>query len=187
MDRHPFRDNLSNAQKGLPVKLGLRMRDSVGVNGMVGQKMKLACVAVAAFAVLSVVRGDDKSKPSPANEVSTLVDESGSPRPAHEVSASIKQAFPYDPAPAQQKEETKDKEPDAQVVTMERFTVVESMRSRQLEEKIKSADQKNRDERFSIRNGGAILKKDIGRTRVELGAWPAAGAGVNLHFLKITW
>ena len=149
--------------------------------------MTVVLVAVAALALPPIVRGDESVKPSPDHEVSSLVDESGKQPPAHEVTTLIKQAFPYDPAPAQKKEETKDKEPDAQVVTMERFTVVESMRSRQLEEKIKSADQKNRDERFSIRNGGAILKKDIGRTRIELGTWPAAGAGVNLYLLKITW
>ena len=167
------------------MKLGLRMRDSVGVNRIVGQEMTVVLVAVAALALPPIVRGDESVKPSPDHEVSSLVDESGKQPPAHEVTTLIKQAFPYDPAPAQEKEETK--EPDAQVVTMERFTVVESMRSRQLEEKIKSADQKNRDERFSIRNGGAILKKDIGRTRIELGTWPAAGAGVNLYLLKITW
>ena len=167
------------------MKLGLRMRDSVGVNGIVGQEMTVVLVAVAALAFPPIVRGDESVKPSPDHEVSSLVDESGKQPPAHEVTTLIKQAFPYDPAPAQEKEETK--EPDAQVVTMERFTVVESMRSRQLEEKIRTADQKNRDERFSIRNGGAILKKDIGRTRIELGAWPAAGAGVNLYFLKIKW
>ena len=144
------------------------MHYSVGVNGIVGQKMTVALIAVAAFALPPVVRGEEIDKPSPAHEVTTLV----------------KQAFPYDPEAVQKKEETKDKEPDAQVVTMEAFTVVESMRLRQLEEKIKSADQKNRDERFSIRTGGAILKKDIGRTRVELGTWPT-GAGV--YFLKITW
>ena len=131
---------------------------------MVGQEMTVALVAVAAFALLSVVRGEEIDKPSPA----------------HEVSALIKQAYPYDPAPAQKKEETKDKEPDAQVVTMERFTVVESMRSRQLEEKIESENEKTRAEKFSITKGGTIWKK----CRVELGAWDASG-GIN--FLKLSW
>jgi len=158
------------------------MHYSVGVNGIVGQKMTVALIAVAAFVLPPVVRGEEIDKPSPDHEASTLVDESGKRRTAHEVTTLVKQAFPYAPAAAQKKEEPK--EPDAQVVTMERFTVVESMRQRQLEEDIKSVDQKMRDERFSIRNGGAILKKDIGRTRVELGTWPT-GAGV--YFLKITW
>jgi cell division septation protein DedD len=148
------------------MKLRLRTRYSVGVNGIVGRKMTVGLVAIAALALPPVARGD----------------ESGKPRPAPEVSELVKRAFPYDPAPAQKKEETK--EPDARVVTMERFTVVESMRQRQLAENIESEYQKLRDEKFSIRNGGTILKKDIGRTRVELGTWPA---GTVVIFLKITW
>ena len=144
------------------------MRYSAGVNAIVGQTMKVGLIATATFALAPVVRAE----------------EDDNPRPVHVVSELAKKAFPYDPAAVQKKEETKEKAPEEKVVTMERFTVVESMRSRQLEEKIKSADQKMRDERFSISNGGAILKKDIGRTRVELGTWPT---GAGIYFLKITW
>jgi hypothetical protein len=152
------------------------------VNGIVGQMMKVALVAVAAIALPPVVRGEESDKRRPAHKVATQVEESGKPRPADEVSALIKQAYPYAPEVAQKKEETK--EPDAQVVTMERFTVVESMRSRQLEEKIKSDNEKRREEKFSITKGGTIWKKDIGGKRVELGAWSAPG-GIN--FFKLSW
>jgi len=152
------------------------------VNGIVEQKMTVAFVAVAALALPSVVRGDENDKLRPDHEVSALVDVSGKHSPAPEVSALIKQAFLYAPAAAQKKEETK--EPDAQVVTMEAFTVVESTRLRQLGKKIESENEKMRAEKFSITKGGTILKKDIGRTRVELGAWGASG-GIN--FLKLSW
>jgi hypothetical protein len=147
--------------------------------------MKLAFVAVAALAVLSVVRGEENDKSRPDQEGPTRVDESDKSRPVNEVSKLVKKAFPYAPAVAQKKEDTK--EPDAQVVTMERFIVVESRRSRELEKKIKSENEKTQAEKFSVTKGGTILKKDIGRTRVELGTWPVAGAGVNFYLLKITW
>jgi len=160
------------------------MRDSVGVNGIVGQKMTVVLVAAAAFALLPVVRGEEIDKPSPDHKVSTLVDESGKGRPDHEVTALVstlvKQAFPYAPAVAQKKEETKDKEPEAQVVTMEPFTVVESKRSRELEAKIESDSEKMRAEKFTVTKGGTIWKKG----RVEFGAWGAPG---EITFLKITW
>ena len=160
------------------------MRYSVGVNGIVGQKMTVALIAVAALALPPVVRGEAIDKPSPDHEVSTLVDESGKHHPTHEVTALVstlvKQAFPYAPEAAQKKEKTKDKEPDAQVVTMEAFTVVESMRLRQLEEEIKSDHEKRRAEKFSITKGGTIWKKG----RVEFGAWGAPG---EIIFLKLSW
>ena len=142
--------------------------------------MTVAFVAVAALALPSVVRGDENDKLRPDHEVSALVDVSGKHSPAPEVSSLIKQAFPYDPAAAQRNEETKDKEPDAQVVTMEAFTVVESMRLRQLEAKIESDNEKRRAEKFSITKGGTIWKKG----RVEFGAWGAPG---EIIFLKLSW
>jgi lipoprotein-anchoring transpeptidase ErfK/SrfK len=154
------------------------MRYSVGVNGIVGQKMTVALVAVAALALPPVVRGEESDKRRPAHEVATQVGESGKPRPADEVSALIKQTYPYASAVAQKKEETK--EPDAQVVTMEAFTVVESKRSRELEKKIESENEKMKAEKFSITKGGTIWKKG----RVELGAWGARG-GIN--FFKLSW
>jgi hypothetical protein len=181
------RENFPHTQKCFLVKLRLRMRYSDGVNVAAGQKMTTALVAIAVLAVLSAVRGDESDKHVPTPEVSTPVDETGKSGPVHVVSELVKKAFPYDPAAAQKKEETKEKEPDAQVVTMERFTVVESMRSSELEKKIKSENEKTQAEKFSVTKGGAMLKKDIGRTRVELGAWPAAGAGVKLYFLKLSW
>jgi len=150
--------------------------------------MTVALVAAAAFALLPVVRGEEIDKPSPDHEVSTLVDQSGKHPPAHEVttlvSTLVKQAFPYAPEAAPKKEETKDKEPDAQVVTMEAFTVVESKRSRQLEAKIESDNEKMRAEKFTITKGGTIWKKDIGGKRIEFGSWGARG-GIN--FLKLSW
>jgi hypothetical protein len=137
-------------------------------------------VAIAALALPPIVRGVENDKPSPDHEVSTLVDESGKHPPAHEVSTLIKQAFPYAPAAVPKKDETKDKEPDAQVVTMEPFTVVESKRSRELEAKIESDNEKMRAEKFSITKGGTIWKKG----RIEFGTWGARG-GIN--FLKLSW
>ena len=160
------------------------MRDSVGVNGIVGQEMTVMFVAIAALALLPVVRGEEIDKTSADHEVSTLVDESGKRRTAHEattlVSTLVKQAFPYAPEAAQKKGETKDKEPEAQVVTMEAFTVVESMRWRQLEAKIESDNEKRQTEKFTITKGGMIWKKG----RVEFGAWGAPG---EITFLKLTW
>jgi hypothetical protein len=160
------------------------MRDSVGVNGVVGQEMTVMLVVIAALALPPIVRGDENDKPSPDHEVSPLVDESGKHPPAHEVTALVstlvKQAFPYTPAVTQKKDETKDKEPDAQVVTMEPFTVVESKRSRELEAKIESDNEKMRAEKFTITKGGTIWKKG----RIEFGTWGARG-GIN--FLKLSW
>ena len=156
-----------------------------GVNLIVGRKLRVAFAGIAtAVSLPSVFHGSESDKPRPDHEVSAPVDVGGKHSPAPEVSTLIKQAFPYDPAAAKKKEETKDMEPDAQVVTMEAFTVVESTRLRQLGKKIESENEKMRAEKFSITKGGTILKKDIGRTRVELGTWPA---GTVIIFLKITW
>jgi len=146
--------------------------------------MMVALVAIAVLAVLSVVRGDESDKHVPTPEVSTPVDESGKPGPVHVVSELVKKAFPYDPAAAQKKEETKEKESDAQVVTMERFTVTESRRSRQLEQKIESDNEKIQAEKFTFSKGGTIWKKDIGGKRIEFGTWYTPG-GINL--LKLSW
>ena len=160
------------------------MRDSVGVNGIVGQEMTVVLVVVVALALPPIVRGDESVKPSPDHEVSSLVDESGKQPPAHEVTTLIKQAFPYDPAPAQKKEETKDKEPDAQVVTMERFTVVETAPHRELKAKIEAERATKESAEFSIVKGGAILKKDIGKAQIEFGPM---GDGLRFNFLRLSW
>ena len=162
------------------MKLRLRTRFSDGVNVAFGQKTMVALVAIAGMAVLSAVRGDESAKTRPSYEVSEAVDESGKPRPVHVVSELAKKAFPYDQGAVQKKEETKEKEPDEKVVIMERFTVMESRRKRQLEEKIESENEKMQSEKFTIVRGGTILKMG----RVELGAWSAQG-GIN--FLKFSW
>jgi hypothetical protein len=108
--------------------------------------MTVALVAIAGMAVLSAVRGDESDQHVPTPEVSTPVDETGKPGPVHVVSELVKKTFPYDRATAQKKEETKEKEPDAEVVIMERFTVVESKRSRELEKKIESENEKTQAE-----------------------------------------
>jgi hypothetical protein len=162
------------------VKLRLQTRYSNGMNVAAGQKTTVALVAIAVLAVLSAVRDDESGDPRPTHEASKPVEENGKPRPVHVMSELVKKAFPYEPAAVQKKEETKEKEPDAQVVTMEHFTVTESRRSRQLEEKIESDNEKMKAEKFSLVRGGTIWKKG----RVEVGAWSAQG-GIN--FLKYLW
>ncbi|HTZ20854.1 MAG TPA: hypothetical protein VMC06_08225 [Opitutaceae bacterium] len=144
------------------------MRFSAGVNAIVGQTMKVGLIVTATIALAPFVRAEE-------NDI---------PRPVHVVSELAQKAFPYDPAAVQKKEATKEKEPDEKVVTMERFTVLESRRSLELERKIESENAKIQSEKFTIVRGGTILKKDIGRTRVELGAWSTLG---GLNFLKCSW
>ena len=144
------------------------MRYSAGVNAIVGQTMKVGLIATATFALAPVVRAE----------------EDDNPRPVHVVSELAKKAFPYDPAAVQKKEETKEKAPEEKVVTMERFTVVESRRSLELERKIESENEKMRAEKFSFVRGGALAKKDVGPFRVELGLF---GSASGISFWKITW
>lgn len=133
------------------------------MNVIVSRKLRVALVVVAAVASLPQT---------------TCGQESVNPSPAHRVSALIKHANPYAPATVQKNEETKEPEPG--VVTMERFTVVESMRARQFEQKIERDNEKRRAEKFSIIKGGTIWKKG----RIEIGGWGAPG-GIN--FLKYSW
>jgi hypothetical protein len=67
---------------------------------------------------------------------------------------------------------------------MERLTVVERDRQQELEAAIAQQDEKQRAAQFSIIQGGTLLKKDIGKARIEFGSW---GAGPWLTFLFISW
>ncbi len=90
------------------------------------------------------------------------------------MSELVKRDFPYEPAATQKKEV------DVPVVTMARFTVTESRRSRQLEEEIKSENEKMKAEQFTITKGGTIWKKG----QVELGVWYTPS---GIKFLKYSW
>src|SRR5258707_718439 len=127
--------------------------------------MKIAFLAVFALPLPAMVRGEDSDR--------RIV--------AQEALAQIKQAFPYVPVPPQKKEE---KESSDDIVVMERVTVTESLQLRDLREKIVAQNEKQKAERFSVVKGGAILKRDIGKARIELGTW---GAGPGLNILKISW
>ena len=103
--------------------------------------------------------------------------------PTHDAMVrKIREAFPY-VAPVGQREEEK-KELDSQVVTLERVTVVRSKPLRDLREKIDAADEKAKAEKFSVITGGTILKKDIGKARIEIGTW---GSSPGVNILKISW
>jgi hypothetical protein len=67
---------------------------------------------------------------------------------------------------------------------MERVTVTESVPLRQLKEKIEAETKKEKAEQFSVTKGGVLLKKDIGRVRIEVGTW---GAGPGLNILRVSW
>jgi hypothetical protein len=127
--------------------------------------MKIAFFAVVGLALPAVVRCEDTGKRSAAQELS----------------AQIKQMFPYTPAP--QKIEVRP-EPSGETVTMERVTVAESLQLRDLSEKIAAEDETRKAERFSVLAGGSIVKKDVGKARIEIGTWDA-GRGLNI--LKISW
>jgi len=132
----------------------------------VGQNMNISFLAIIALAHTALVRGEDNVKRTVAQELS----------------ARIKQSFPYTPVPPQKTEEQP--EPGGEIVMMERFSVTESLQFRDLREKIAAADEKQKVEQFSLTKGGAVMKKDVGKARVEIGTW---GAGSGLNILKISW
>ena len=78
----------------------------------------------------------------------------------------LKQAFPYQPVTAQKTEEQK--EPGGEIVKMERFVVVESLKLREFGAKMDTEAQRKKDEQFTPLKGGTIV--EIGRLKV--GTWP---------------
>jgi hypothetical protein len=99
-----------------------------------------------------------------------------------EAVSAIKQAFPYaaSPSPATGEKPAA----DDHTVAMERFIVVAQGFSRPQREMMESDNQKIQDRQFSLIKGGARLKKDLGKARIELGAW---AAGPVMTFLRISW
>jgi hypothetical protein len=129
--------------------------------------MKALLVAIALLALLPVLASAENN---------------GKRTVAQEAVAKIRRAFPYDAATSQTNQEAKRSDND--VVAMEAFTVSASLAPRNLREEIDRGAQKMRAEHFSIIQGGAIFKMDIGRARIEFGTW-YAGAGLNI--LRISW
>jgi hypothetical protein len=70
---------------------------------------------------------------------------------------------------------------DSAVVRMAPVVVSESKRDRELEAAIDLQSQK---QSFSPTKGGTILKKDVGKARIELGTW---GDISGLSILRISW
>ena len=72
------------------------------------------------------------------------------------------------------------KEPGEPVIVMERLTIVESVRDRQLEAAIERDERRNKAEKFSITTGGTLYK----RGSVEIGGWSDSKDWV---FLRKNW
>jgi hypothetical protein len=109
-------------------------------------------------------------------------EDNGKPTASQEAVAKIRQAFPYGSAASQRNEEKQGSHDD--VIVMEVFRVTASREHRHLREEIDRAVQKRRSEQFSIIQGGAIFRMDVGKARIEFGIW---GAGAGLNILRISW
>lgn len=101
---------------------------------------------------------------------------------APEAASALKQAFRY--VQAQSRSTEGKPEADSPVVAMERFVVVAPALTRDQRAMIESHNKKIQDQGFSLTKGGALFRKDLGKARIEIGAW-AAGPGLN--FLQISW
>jgi hypothetical protein len=129
--------------------------------------MKGALLIVAVFGLPLAIRGAGDARPSAAHAA---------------LAQKIKGAFPYDPAASKKQEEKR--EPDGQVVVMERFTVVEPAPLRRLQEKMDAEREKRRAEELSFANGGALFRTDFKNVRIEVGPM---GDGARVTFLRISW
>jgi hypothetical protein len=96
-----------------------------------------------------------------------------------EMKKAFRQSFVYATSPlAKTPAPTKDYD----VILMQPVIVRNRFEAEGLDQAI--AHQEAVDDRFTLYKGGALLRKDVGRVRIDAGTW---GSASGLNLLKLSW
>ena len=128
--------------------------------------MKTPLIALAILSGASVCGGAETPPPRTARAALT---------------EKLKQDFPYAIRPEQKAAVV---EASGSVVLMERVIVAETDETRRLKAQLDLQSEKRQAERLTFTQGGALLKKDFGKIRIELGA---RGDSSGLTLFKVSW
>ena len=128
--------------------------------------MKIQLLILVALASPLAVRTQDANPDSPTKQ--SLVE--------------LKKTFPFTPIAKSALEADISGFPP---ILMLPFTVRDQMVRPHLSESVKRKIDRNFESEYSVKDGGTLLKKDFGKTRLEIGTWGNDSGGIWL--LKLSW